>query len=457
MPTRNPQQSVSQAHGASVEAPRRHVAARSHGGRLTIVALALAALAATSQAAANVRTWCGERCDQIVIDWNLQTYQVIREAERYQNPMSASRVLAMVHLAMHDAVNAAQPRYRSYAYTPAAGAAGSGADAAVAAAVAAHDVLAALYPKQKDLLRATLETTLLDAGVGSEVEKGKALGAAAAAAMLARRADDGSKDDEAYQPGNRPGDYQHVPGFDFIAAPHWRAVTPFGMRAPSQFRVAPPPSLGSSEYAAAFNEVKAGGSKAAGARRSREQTQYAAYWYEFSDIGWNRIARVVSRERPQDLWQRTRTFALLNAAMADAYIAGWDSKLHYDFWRPVTAIRQAAFDGNAATVADASWIPLLTTPPVQDHPSTHSALGSAAAVVLAHAFGTDRVSFTMASPSALPEAPVRSFAGFSAAARENADSRVRAGLHFRFATTAGTQLGEQIGRQTTEALLEPLR
>jgi hypothetical protein len=370
--------------------------------------------------------------------------------------MAASRVLAMVHLAMHDAVNAAQPRYSSYAYQPDKPVGKHGADAAVSAAVAAHDVLAALYPKQKELVRATLDATLHDAGIGSAVEQGKQLGAAAAAAMLAKRADDGSQADEAYEPVRRPGDYQYVPGFDFLAAPHWRAVTPFTMRAPDQFRVAAPPALNSAAYAADFNEVKATGSEAAGAQRSTDQTQYAAYWYEFSDSGWNRIARNVARNKPQDLWERARSFALLNAVMADAYIAGWDSKLHYNLWRPVTAIQQAARDGNPATHADANWAPMLTTPPVQDHPSTHSALGSAAAVVLAQAFGGDRVTFTMASPSALPEAPARNFASFSVAAKENADSRVRAGLHFRFATTAGLQLGEQIGQQAVRNFLGPV-
>jgi len=426
--------------------------------RTLLSAVALAACAAASAAAgAPAKPWCADRCDQIVIDWNLQTHQAIAAADGYRDPMAASRVLAMVHLAMHDAANAAEPRYRAYAFRPAAASATGAADAAVAAAVAAHDVLAGLYPAQKDPLRRALDATLLDAGIGASVAQGRTLGAAAAAAMLARRADDGSADDETYRPGTRPGEYQYTPGFDFLAAPHWRAVTPFTMRTPQQFRVAAPPALASAQYAAAFAEVKAAGSKAAGAQRSAEQTQHAAYWYEFSDVGWNRIARSVARDRPQDLWQRARTFALLNAVMADAYIAGWDSKMHHDFWRPVTAIRQAAHDGNPATSADAQWEPLHVTPPVQDHPSTHSALGAAAAVALAHAFGSDRVPFAMASPSALPQAPERRFGSFSAAARENADSRVRAGLHFRFATTAGLQLGEQIGRQAVQELLGPVR
>jgi hypothetical protein len=228
------------------------------------------------------------------------------------------------------------------------------------------------------------------------------------------------------------------------------------MRAPEQFRVAAPPALASTAYVVDFNEVKATGSKAANAKRSIDQTQYAAYWYEFSDSGWNRIARAVARDKAQDLWQRARTFALLNAVMADAYIAGWDSKMHHNFWRPVTAIQLATSDGNPATNADVNWEPMLPTPPVQDHPSTHSALGAAAAVALAHAFGGDRVAFTMASPSALPEAPERTFTSFRAAAKENADSRVRAGLHFRFATTAGLQLGEQIGRQAVRDMLGPV-
>lgn len=420
-----------------------------------VSALALAALAASSQAAAPAATWCADRCDQVVIDWNQQTHQVIKAAEGYADPMAASRILAMVHLAMHDAVNAAQPRYRTYAYRPPTKATKTEADAAVAAAVAAHDVLAALYPKQKELLRVQLDTTLLDAGIGRTVEQGKKLGAAAAAAVLARRAHDGAKATVPYKVGARPGDYQFVPGFDFLAAPHWRYVTPFTLRAPEQFRVAPPPALTSAEYAAEFDEVKATGSKAADAKRTAEQTQYAAYWYEFSDIGWNRIARNVARTKPQDLWQRARTFALLNAVMADAYIAGWDSKIHYNFWRPITAIRQAARDGNAATSADAKWEPLMTTPPIQDHPSTHSALGAAAAAVLAHAFG-DRTPFTMASPTAPPEAPSRSFTSFSEAARENADSRVRAGIHFRSAITTGFKLGEQIGAQAIQSSLNPV-
>jgi hypothetical protein len=204
--------------------------------------------------------------------------------------------------------------------------------------------------------------------------------------------------------------------------------------------------LRSAAYRRDFDEVKRVGGKAS-TQRSSDETHYAAFWYEFSDIGWNRVARAASGRVKQDLWERARTFALLNMAMADAYIAGWDSKYHHNFWRPVTAIHLAGNDGNPATAPDASFDPMLITPPVPDMPSTHSALGAAAATVLAEAFGRDHVPFSFASTSALPGNPVRSFRSFSEAARENADSRVRAGLHFRFATNAGLELGSRIGQQ----------
>ncbi len=422
-------------------------------------ALALAAAAciapaalAQSPAPSASPAWCADRCDQVVLHWNVVAWRTLNEANGYADPMAASRVLAMVHLAMHAAVNTVQPRYRRFAETAAA--AQPQADAAVAAMTAAHGVLAALHPRSKAALDSELAAALLDAGKGAAIDAGREVGAKAAAAVLARRDGDGADKPEPYTVRNEPGQWRFTPGFDFIAAPHWRKVTPFALRSPEQFRVKAPPALASREYAEAFNEVKESGGTTS-AKRTPDQAQYAAFWYEFSYIGWNRIARVVSGQVRQDLWDRARTFALLNVGMADAYIAGWDSKLHYNFWRPVTAIREAANDNNPATAADAAWTPLLPTPPIQDHPSTHSALGAAAAVVLAHAFGNDRIAFRFASPSAPAGQPMRSFSSFSQAAEENADSRVRAGIHFRFATREGLELGRRIGAYAVGNLLQP--
>lgn len=429
---------------------------------LLVVGMAAAApLAFSADAHAGTQrtaaSWCGDSCDVVVTDWSLTAYQVIKAAVGYQDPMAASRSLAMMHLAMHDAANAVRPRYRRYALT-ALPAASTQADAAVAAATAAHDVLAALYPQPQAaaLLRAQLDRTTFDAGLGQAVEAGTRVGKAAAAAVLARRAADGSGTTEPYVQRTQPGQYRFTAPFDFAAAPHWRNVTPFGLASPAQFRTAPAPGLTSARYQRDFDEVKRVGGKNAGGARSADETHYAAFWYEFSDIGWNRVARVASTRVKQDLWDRARTFALLNIAMADAYIAGWDSKYHHNFWRPVTAIRLAAEDGNPRTVAESGFETLLVTPPVPDMPSTHSALGMAAATVLAEALGRDEVAFSFASQSALPANPVRSFRSFSEAARENADSRVKGGLHFRFATEAGLKLGGEVGRYVLRHTLLPL-
>ena len=386
----------------------------------------------------------------VILDWNRFAPQIIAADNGYVNPLPATRALAMMHLAMHDAINAAAPRYATYAVRTF----DRQADPAVAAAQAAHDVLAAIYPGQTAPLETYLKQYLGEAGVGPQVAKGVALGKRAAADIIAARADDKSAAEEPYKQGGGPGEYRFVPGFDFVNMPHWRSVRPFALGSPAQFRVGPPPALGSKEYARAFEEVKRIGARTSDAR-TPDESHYAAFWYELSDIGWNRIARVVWREHPQDLWTTARTFALLNAALADSYIAGWDSKLHYNFWRPISAIRLAAEDGNRMTTPDATWESLLTTPPVQDYPSTHSVLGSAGAVVLAHAFGRDDIAFTFTSLSADSANPVRNFRSFSEAARENAESRVRAGIHFRFAIEAGLALGQDIGRYTVKTLLQP--
>ena len=401
-------------------------------------------------------TWCADRCDAVVTDWSLTALQVIKAADGYQNPLTATRSLAMMHLAMHDAANAARPRYQRYALAaPSATASATKADAAVAAATAAHAVLAALYPQPQvaALLEAELEKTLIEAGVGPEIAAGRELGRAAAVAVLAKRSNDGSAGNETYVEGTQPGQYRFTPPFNFVLAPHWRHVTPFALVSASQFRTAPAPALTSDAYRRDFDEVKRVGGKGAGAQRSSDETNYAAFWYEFADIGWNRIARASSSRVKQDLWERARTFALLNAAMADAYIAGWDSKFQHNFWRPVTAIHLARNDGNPNTAPDAGFDSFPIAPPVPDLPSTHSVLGMAAATVLAQSFGRDHVPFSFASSSAMPANPVRSFRSFSEAARENADSRVKAGLHFRFATTAGREMGRQIGQYVTRNAL----
>jgi hypothetical protein len=399
--------------------------------RTLLIALPAAAFLVWA-APAEAARWCGEQCDQVVVDWNAAAHQVIQSADGHTNPLTASRSLAMMHLAMHDAVNAVDRRYTSYAakgsafafHAPTSAADGrADADeglAAIAAVIAAHDVLLARYPNQRPLLQALLGLALHDAG-GSAMAPGRGLGASAAAAVVAQA-----------------------------------ATKPFSMNSPRQFRVAAPPPLEGAEYASALQEVRSVGGRQPGARRSAEETQAAHFWHQAPDAAWNRIARTVARERPQNLWDRARGFAMLNAVLSDAYLASRDAQLHHKRWRPVAAIHAAASDASPATSRDAGWQSLLPSPATPGHPSAHGALAAAAATVLAEVYGRDRVAFELASPSALPEHRLRSFTSFSAAAKENADARVRAGLQFRFSTVQGLRLGEQIGRHAAVNLLSPL-
>lgn len=387
----------------------------------------------------------------VILEWNEAAHEAAKVHDGHRHGLAHVRIFALMHLAQHNAVNAVLPAFESYAFSerdPAA-------DPALAAASAAHAVLAASYPQQAAVFDERLDRALTASAEPART-RSLELGKRAARAILERRSRDGSTTPDVgdYRPRSSPGAYQYVPPFDIAFAPGWRAVEPFALQAPSQFRPGPPPDLTSAQYAAAFEEVKTSGGQNSAAREP-EQTAYAKYWWEYSEIGWNRIARTVAAERKLDLTSAARLLALVNVVLSDAYVAGWDAKYHYDFWRPYTAIRAAATDGNPATAADGAWVSAEVTPPVQDYPSTHSALGDAAAEVLGSLLG-DATRFTVGSTTAPPESPTRTFASFSAAADENADSRVRGGLHFRFSCEEGQRLGRQIGRFALETSLRPL-
>lgn len=388
--------------------------------------------------------------NRVILDWNEMAFRAMG-GPNYLHSLLAARVNAMVHLAMHDALNGIAPSYHPYALQRQDVA----AEPVVAAASAAHAVLTASFPDKKAMLDSALTQSLANVPAGNALNRGMALGKEAAAAILALRGNDGALQDPVagLTPSAEPGVYQLVPPFDFVFAPFWKTMQPFGLQRPDQFRVAPQPVLTSPAYAKDFDEVRLMGDKGS-KMRTAEQTAYAQFWYEFSEIGWNRVARTVASDRKLNLLTTARLFALLNIALADSYTAGWDSKYHYNFWRPFTAIRGASTDGNHATTADGTWEPLLPTPPVHDYPSTHSALGNAAATVLAHVLG-DNTPFAMTSLTANPAGTTRSFTRFSQAAKENADSRVMAGLHFRFSCDAGLSLGENVGRWTIENYLKP--
>jgi hypothetical protein len=394
----------------------------------------------------------GYLSNAVILEWNEIAYQAYG-GEAYQNSVMASKINVMAHIAMHDALNAVDPVYSTYAFTGT----DAGANPIVAAASAAHAVLVHEIPDRTQFLDSALQQTLAVIADGDAKDRGILLGKEAGQAIIDDRANDGSAGNpiSPVPPSTEPGVYQAVPPFDFIFAPFWVDVKLFGLQSKDQFRSAMHPSLGSSEYSEAFNEVKGIGKLNSDARTD-DQTATAHFWYEFSEAGWNRVARIGAENKKLGLWETARLFALLDMAMADAYIAGWESKFYYNLWRPYTAIRNAASDGNDQTTEHLQWEPEMPTPPVQDYPSTHSALGNAAATVLESILG-DQTPFSMHSPTALPGSEPRNFYSFKEAADENADSRVTAGIHFRFACDAGQEMGDKVGQWIVDHHLKPLK
>jgi hypothetical protein len=270
------------------------------------------------------------------------------------------------------------------------------------------------------------------------------IGEAAAAVIIAQRASDDpfGRLNTPYTPGSGPGAYQPTPPLFIVLGAGWTKVPTFVLKSNDQFR-APIPysSLRSLEYTMDVNEIQALG-KATSADRTADQTAIAKFWYENSSFGWNRIAQTLSAARGLSRAENARLFAALNCALADAYLASFDSKYLYNFWRPITAIRAGSTDDNPLTIEDATWAPLMNTPPIPDYPSGHSAAGGAASVVIA-AFVGDENTFVHTSTTGI--AP-RTFQRLSDAATENAFSRMLVGIHFRRACTVGLEQGRAVGK-----------
>lgn len=389
------------------------------------------------------------RAANAVVHWNGIAAAAFAPSQG-TNPMAQSRTLAILHAAIHDALNAIDHRYQSY--TPGLPAAPQ-ASAEAAVAAAAREVLVNLLPEQAALVETAYGEALATVGHGPARTAGIATGQAAAWASMSRQQDDGAAtaSQPVYVPGHGPGEYQFTPPFDFAAQPGWGRVRPFVIEL-HEHALEGPLLLASAEYARELWQVRRIGHVDSPVRTA-EQSEIARFWYEDSPLGWNRIANAVVRRRGLDAWEAARAFALVHFAMADGFIAGFDAKYRHRFWRPVTAIHAAGTDGNPLTRPDAAWQPFLATPPVPDYPSTHTVLGWAAAQVLIELFG-DEVPYAMTSLT-LPGV-TRYYRGFSQAARENGLSRLYAGIHFPHAVKDGRRQGRGIGRAVAGALA-PLR
>jgi hypothetical protein len=385
-------------------------------------------------------------------------------------PVLDGRAFAIFHAAIHDAVNGVSRRYKPYA----ADLSSPEASVDTAVAAAARDVLAALAPDQREKIEAAYAAALATVPDGSAKDAGVALGQRCAQANLDRRAgdgipvgpwppQDGPVTEPVYVPTGRPGDYDFTPPFDapplgpIALFPGWGRLTRFSIDQ-ARHRPPGPDPLRSRRYAFDLNDVRSLGRLDSGTRTA-DQTQIAFFWFE-GLATWNGIARTVIRQHGADVWEAARILALMSFAVADGEIGVFDAKYHFRFWRPYTAIRRAAEDGNPLTEPDEDWLPLLWTspdvvpsrffiPPIPDYPSAAAVLSAAAAEVLIRSFG-DRVSFE-ATSTTLPGV-TRRFRSFTEAAKETGMSRVYGGIHFRHAVDDGYEQGKRTGAAISRML-----
>ena len=383
----------------------------------------------------------------VVTDWNVITNALVAN-DVGNNPKL--RTLAMVHVAMSDAINTVQNCYaRVVATLPAA----PGASAEAAAATAARQILTEIYPKQKVKIEEAYTASLKAIPDGPAKNEGIKLGMEVAAAVQADRANDGTNAPDTYRPHTTPGAY--VP----TAPPLWEQYArakPWVLKSADQFRPGPPPALSSAEWARDYNEVKSlGGSKSTA--RTPEQAEAVKFWENINfGPSWQAAARELSIKKEMSLAECARLFALLNMSLANAYIVNWDAKYTYNFWRPVTAIRNGDQDGNDATERDAGWTSFNPTPMHPEYPSQATINATIAVAVLELVFGPVKaIPFTVTDVR--DSKWTRKFASLADIAEEQKNVRVWGGVHYRFAIRTSEDVGRKVAAYMIENTLKPAR
>jgi len=393
-------------------------------------------------------------CADEVLDWNAHAAKAIVTVGGQVPPRALIR-LAMVHLAIYDAVNAIEGGpFEGYASVPAVD---GPASEQAAVATAAHDVLVALFPAQVADLDAKYVASLAALPDDCDKANGIVVGQQAASAILIKRAEDGRDATVIYTPGSGPGVWMTTPpAFLAAQAPETPFVQPFALHSASQFRPEPPFSLASEDWARDYNEIKALG-PAVGSIRTPEQTDIARFWSDNPPLQWNRAWRALSVARGLGLAENARYFAMLATASADALIACWDAKYFYNFWRPVTAIRAGDTDGNPETAPDPAWIGLVITPNHPEYPAAHGCFSAASTETLNYLFGSDEVGLSMDSNVVGLVNPLRTYNRLSEALEEVLDARIYGGMHYRNSTRVGAHLGKQVSRFTTRHFFRPAK
>jgi hypothetical protein len=383
----------------------------------------------------------------VVTDWNTITNTLVSN-DVGNNPRL--RTLAMVHVAMSDAINTVQNRYaRVVATIPLA----PGASAEAAAATAARQILAQIYPGQKAKIEEAYAASLKAIPDGPAKIAGIKLGMEVADAVQADRANDGTNAPDTYRPHAAPGAY--VPTTPPLWEQYARAK-PWMLKSADQFRPGPPPALSSAEWARDYNEVKSlGGTKSTA--RTAQQTEAVTFWGNVNfGPSWQAAARELAVKKELPLAECARLFALLNMGLANAYIVNWDAKYHYNFWRPVTAIRNGDRDGNDATERDAGWTSFNPTPMHPEYPSQATINATIASAVLESVFGPVKaIPFT--ATDVRDSKQTRQLSSLADMAEEQKNVRVWGGVHYRFAIRTSEDVGRKVAAYMIENTLKPAR
>jgi hypothetical protein len=405
--------------------------------------LFLAGATVAALAAANLAPAMAQATKPVsqVVQWNQTLLVIVRTPGAQPATIHPTRSFAIMHAAIYEAVNAIDGTHQPYLVRLGAS---HFASQEAAAAAAAHEVLVKLYPSFQATLDAKLQQALAQLPNRGKAD-GISIGNTVADRILALRSNDGSNAQPIpYVFGNAPGDYQSTPP-NFPKQPqftHWSRVTPFALESASQFRPGGPPRLAGDRYSDAFDQVKLLGI-AGSTTATPDQALTGRFWNGAIQNYWNEIAQTASLAHGLTTAQNARLFALLNLSFADGVIAFYDAKYTYNFWRPVTAIRAAAADGNPDTEADPNWLPEVgNTTPDPSYPGAHAVISAAGAEVLISFFHTDHLEFSVTS-EVMPGVE-RSFTSFPAAAEEATLSRIFAGVHFLFDLTTGQRLGSDI-------------
>jgi hypothetical protein len=382
----------------------------------------------------------------VITDWDAKAVAFVASAAP---GAPAQREMAMVHVAMFEAVNAIERRYRPYLSQQLTAPKTTSQEAA--AATAAGTVLAGLHPDAAADIKAALASYLAAVPDGEAKSDGIKLGEAAGTQVLQARANDGANAPDAYRPKTKPGVYVPTP---ITVAATWPAMKPFVLTTASQFRPPPPIALTSDEWAADYNELKAYGGKTS-SKRSAQQTETARFWLAVGPTAYHPVPRQIAVAKQMSVIDSARFMALFAVALTDAYIAVFEAKYHYEFWRPITAIRNGDMDDNPSTELEATWQPIDNTPMHPEYPCAHCIESGAAVAVIEAILGSVDIPEVAMTSSTAPGVTHR-WTNLGAFADEVASARIWAGFHYRFSTRVGTHMGRKIGEYVVQNAMQPL-